>query len=110
MASAAAELSAALDSADIRAPRVPVVLNVTAAPTRDPDQIRARLKEQLTAPVLWQQSIDTLTKAGVTEFVEIGPGKVLQGLVKRIASGAATWGVDMATDLERESLSQVNRR
>jgi [acyl-carrier-protein] S-malonyltransferase len=110
MASAAAELSAALDSADIRAPRVPVVLNVTAAPTRDPDQIRARLKEQLTAPVLWQQSIEALTTAGVTEFVEIGPGKVLQGLVKRIASGAATWGVDMATDLERESLSQVNRR
>lgn len=107
MASAAAELSAALDVADIRAPRVPVVLNVTAKPTRDPDEIRARLKEQLTLPVRWQQSIEALGEAGVKEFVEIGPGKVLQGLVKRIANGAATWGVDMATDLERGSLTRV---
>jgi len=107
MAGAAEELSAALDEADIRAPRVPVVLNVTAAPTRDPDQIRSRLKEQLTAPVLWQQSIETLTAAGVKEFVEIGPGRVLQGLVKRIASSATTWGVDMAPDLERGSLTRA---
>ena len=107
MAGAAQELNAALDRADIRSPRVPVVLNVTAAPTRDPDEIRARLKEQLTAPVLWQPTIEKLVASRVTEFVEVGPGKVLQGLVKRIATGAATWGVDTVEDLESRTISRV---
>jgi [acyl-carrier-protein] S-malonyltransferase len=107
MAGAAEELTLALDEADIRAPRVPVVLNVTAAPTCDPDLIRTGLKQQLTAPVLWQPSVETMAKRGVTEFVEVGPGKVLQGLVKRIAAGAATWGVDTVRDLEQPVDSQV---
>jgi [acyl-carrier-protein] S-malonyltransferase len=109
MAGAAEELSAALAEADIRAPRVPVVLNVTAAPTRNPDEIRARLTEQLTAPVRWQQSLEALRQAGVTEFVEVGPGKVLQGLVKRSISDASTWGVDSAEDLRMAAGSRAER-
>jgi len=107
MAGAAEELTAALDEVEIRAPRVPVVLNVTAAPTCDPAQIRTGLKQQLTAPVLWQPSVETMAQRGVTEFVEVGPGKVLQGLVKRIAPGAAAWGVDTVRDLEQRVVSHV---
>jgi [acyl-carrier-protein] S-malonyltransferase len=109
MAGAAEELKAALAAAEIRAPRVPVVLNVTGAPTRNPDEIRTRLAEQLTAPVRWQQSLEALHRAGVTEFVEIGPGRVLQGLVKRTLAGAATWGVDSADDLRQAQSPHTGR-
>jgi len=109
MAAAAEELSAALAGAEIRAPRVPVVLNVTARPPRDPEEIRTRLNEQLTAPVLWLQSLQALHEAGVHEFVEVGPGKVLQGLVKRTVTDASTWGVDSADDLERAATARAER-
>ncbi|MEL6444559.1 MAG: ACP S-malonyltransferase [Bacteroidota bacterium] len=83
MADAQAAFAATLDALDIQTPRCPVVLNVTAAPTTDPDEIRRRLIEQLTAPVRWSQSLSRIQDDGATRFVEVGSGKVLSGLVKR---------------------------
>lgn len=83
MTDAQAEFKATLDALDIRTPRCPVVLNVTAAPTTDPDEIRRRLVEQLTAPVRWAQSLVRIQDNGATRYIEIGSGRVLSGLVKR---------------------------
>jgi [acyl-carrier-protein] S-malonyltransferase len=85
MAPAAAELAAALAKVTINAPSVPVVANVTATATRDPDTIRRLLVEQVTAPVRWEESVQALAASGVTRAYELGAGSVLRGLVKRIA-------------------------
>jgi len=85
MKPAAEGLARALDDTALRAPRVPVVANVTAAATTDPDQIRRLLVEQVTAPVRWEESVQALAAAGVTRALELGSGSVLRGLVKRIA-------------------------
>ncbi|PAP75256.1 ACP S-malonyltransferase [Rubrivirga marina] len=76
-------LKETLDALEIRVPSCPVVLNVTAEPTTDPDAIRLRLLDQLTAPVRWAQSLERMQAEGATRFVEVGTGKVLSGLVRR---------------------------
>jgi len=76
-------LAEALTTLTLRTPRCPVYLNVTAAPTTDPEAIRARLLEQLTAPVLWAQTLQRMQADGATRFVEVGAGSVLSGLVRR---------------------------
>ncbi len=76
-------LAEALEGVAIKAPRCPVYLNVTAAPSSDPEEIRARLLEQLMAPVRWSQTLVAMQEAGAGSFVEVGAGKVLSGLVKR---------------------------
>jgi [acyl-carrier-protein] S-malonyltransferase len=76
-------LGEALRALPIQPPRCPVYLNVTAAPTTDPDEIRARLLEQLTAPVQWAQALQQMQTDGADRFVEVGAGKVLSGLVRR---------------------------
>ena len=91
MAFARDGLAETLYALAISAPACPVVLNVTAAPTTDPEEIRTRLLEQLTAPVRWAQSLQAIADAGATRYVEVGAGKVLSGLVKR------TLGRDAAT-------------
>ncbi len=68
---------------DIRTPRCPVYLNVTAAPTTDPEEIRARLLDQLMAPVKWAQTLVRMREDGAARFVEVGAGRVLSGLVRR---------------------------
>ena len=83
MAFARDGLAATLETLDLSAPRVPVVLNVTAEPTTDPETIREKLLEQLTAPVRWAQSLERMGALGATRFVEVGAGKVLAGLAKR---------------------------
>ena len=70
------------------APAVPLVANVLAAPITDPDEIRRRLIEQVTGTVRWRESVACMASQGVTRLFEIGAGKVLSGLVKRIADGA----------------------
>jgi [acyl-carrier-protein] S-malonyltransferase len=77
-------LFAALDGAEIHPPRCPVYANVDAEPVDDPAQIRQRLKDQLLSPVVWAQSIQSMVQNGAQSFVEIGPGQVLTGLLKRI--------------------------
>ena len=74
----------------IAAPRCPVVLNVTSEPTRDPDEIRVRLLEQLTSPVRWAQSVERMAAMGATRYVEVGTGAVLSGLVRRTLGREAT--------------------
>jgi [acyl-carrier-protein] S-malonyltransferase len=85
MKPAADELAAALAGVAIAAPAVPVVANVTALATSDPETIRRLLVEQVTAPVRWEESVQALAAAGVTRACELGAGSVLRGLVKRIA-------------------------
>jgi [acyl-carrier-protein] S-malonyltransferase len=85
MQPAADQLAAALAGVTITAPRVPVIANVTAAPTQDPARIRELLIQQVTAPVRWEESIQAIAGMGVTRGYELGSGAVLKGLVKRVA-------------------------
>lgn len=94
-------LAEGLASLDIRTPSCPVYLNVTAAPTTDPAEIRERLIEQLTSPVRWAQGLTAMHGAGATKFVEVGAGKVLSGLVKRtLGRDVETMSFSSAADLE----------
>lgn len=84
MESARERLSAAIARAPFERPRCPIVQNVTAMPVEDPAEIRANLIAQLTAPVKWTQSMGKMIEMGAQEAIEIGPGKVLQGLFKKV--------------------------
>ena len=84
MAPAAEAMRAALALVEVKAPAVPVVANVTAAPVTAPDEIRRLLVEQVTGTVRWRESVLYMKSAGVQELVELGSGKVLAGLAKRI--------------------------
>lgn len=92
MAPAEAELAAAIAQTTFHKPICPVYQNVSAQAETDPDAIKANLVKQLTAPVRWTQSVQQMVTDGATTFVEVGPGKVLQGLVKKIAPEAITEG------------------
>jgi [acyl-carrier-protein] S-malonyltransferase len=85
MQPAADRLAAALADVTVRAPRVPVVANVTAEPTQDAAAIKQLLVKQVTAPVRWEESVACIAGLGVTRAYELGSGAVLKGLVKRIA-------------------------
>jgi len=99
MQAAADGLAEALAKVDIRRCSIPVVANATAGEVREPDEIRRTLLDQLTGPVLFEDSIRKLAADGVTRFVELGPGKVLAGLVKRIAREAETVSLGTAEAL-----------
>ena len=81
------ELAAAIGSTHFSAPICPVYQNVTAMPSTNIDEIKSNLVAQLTAPVKWTQSVQQMVADGATVFIECGPGKVLQGLVRKIAAG-----------------------
>ncbi len=89
MEAASAGLATAIDEAQVQTADIPVVANVTASPITTEAEIRAELRAQVTAPVRWIATIEHMAGAGVTRFVEVGPGNVLAGLVKRIAPSAA---------------------
>lgn len=78
-------LGKAIEATPFRMPRCPIYQNVTALPSTDPAVIKDNLLKQLTSPVRWTQTVQNMLADGVTRFVELGPGTVLQGLVKRIA-------------------------
>jgi [acyl-carrier-protein] S-malonyltransferase len=78
------ELQDAIESTTFNTPICPVYQNVTASAISDPEEIKANLISQLTAPVRWTQSAQQMVQDGATHFVEVGPGKVLSGLVKKI--------------------------
>lgn len=88
MQPAADAMAEALAKVTVNKPVVPVVANILAGPVTDPDQIRKLLVEQVTGTVRWRESVAYMAAHGVTHFLEIGSGKVLTGLVKRIADGA----------------------
>ena len=87
------ELAAAIENTQFSEPRCPIYQNVNAQAATDVATIKANLISQLTAPVRWTQSVKNMVADGATEFVECGPGKVLQGLVKKIAPEASTAAV-----------------
>ncbi|MBQ8773029.1 MAG: ACP S-malonyltransferase [Muribaculaceae bacterium] len=93
MEPARAELAEAIEKTPIHTPICPVYQNVDAKPHTDPAEIKANLVAQLTAPVRWTQSVQNMVADGADEFVELGPGKVLQGLVSKISREVAVSGM-----------------
>lgn len=100
MASAQPKLQTELAKAKISSPAVPVISNVTAQPHTTPDQISARLLEQVTASVRWEESIRYLLAQGFTRFIELGPGTALSGFMKRIDKNAQMLNVADVASLE----------
>lgn len=88
------ELAAAIESTAFNVPVCPVYQNVNARPVTDPLEIKKNLIAQLTAPVRWTQTVKNMIAGGATSFTEIGPGKVLQGLVKKVDRNMETFGVE----------------
>lgn len=93
-------MAEALEKADIAAPIVPVIANVTAEKETDADAIRLNLTRQITGRVRWRESVQAMSGMGVDTFVEIGAGKVLSGLVKRIDGEVATLSINTPADIE----------
>jgi [acyl-carrier-protein] S-malonyltransferase len=99
MQPAAEAMREALASVAVQAPAVPVVANVEAAPITDPDAIRNALVRQVTGTVRWRESVARMAGDGVDTFFEVGAGKVLTGLVKRVAAGATASAIGMPDDI-----------
>lgn len=88
MEPAVSRLEAALAATEIRTPRIPVISNVDALPHADPDTIKKILAQQVTSPVQWETTLKTLLSKGLKKSYELGPGKVIAGIIKRIDKGA----------------------
>ncbi|MDE0011383.1 MAG: ACP S-malonyltransferase [Candidatus Poribacteria bacterium] len=86
MAPAQQKFKAVLDSVPLHSPQIDIVMNVTGKSATDADNIREFLSQQITQPVQWGKTLHTIKNTGITHFVEVGPGKVLSGLVKRTLS------------------------
>jgi [acyl-carrier-protein] S-malonyltransferase len=99
MQPAADAMAEALAATNVRAPAVPVVANVLAQPVADPREIVRRLVEQVTATVRWRECVSFMAGQGVTTFYEVGAGKVLTGLLKRIADGATGAAIGTPEDV-----------
>jgi [acyl-carrier-protein] S-malonyltransferase len=101
MNSAKEKLKMKLDITPFYDSKIPVYTNVTASPVNNKDQIKDLLLEQLSKPVRWEETIVNMINDGADEFYEIGPGKVLQGLVKRINPDVNVFSIDKYNDVER---------
>ena len=99
MQPAAAVMANALAGVDIHPPAVPLVANVRAEAVTEPGAIRRLLVEQVTGTVRWRESIANMAEAGVTEFWEIGAGKALSGMIKRIAKDASVRNIGVPADI-----------
>jgi [acyl-carrier-protein] S-malonyltransferase len=96
MEPARVELAAAIEATEIKKPICPIVQNINAQASQDPAIIKANLIAQLTGAVRWTQSVETMVSMGASEFIECGPGKVLQGLVKKIHADALVSSMELA--------------
>jgi [acyl-carrier-protein] S-malonyltransferase len=94
-------LAQAMNSCEVFDATIPVIGNIHATPLTETNAIREELTQQLAAPVQWIRTIEYLVDAGVTTFLEIGPGQALTGMVKRIAKGVITLNVSSKTDIEK---------
>jgi [acyl-carrier-protein] S-malonyltransferase len=99
MGPAAAVMAEALAQVEMKPPVVPLVANVLARPINDPQEIRARLVEQVTGTVRWRECVAAMASAGVDLFVEVGAGKVLSGLAKKNAPDARILAIGSPDDL-----------
>lgn len=93
MKAASAELKNVLDSLNMKDAEIPVIANVSAEPMKHASEIKEKLIEQLYSPVLWEDSVQKMIDLGVDTFIEIGPGKVLSGLIKKINRSVKTYSV-----------------
>jgi [acyl-carrier-protein] S-malonyltransferase len=100
MQPAADAMAEALAKVEVKAPAVPLIANVLAAPITDPAEIKKRLVEQVTGTVRWRECVLTMAGRGITEVYEIGSGKVLSGLVKRIAPAMTATSIGTPADIE----------
>lgn len=100
MAAAGEGLREGLARVSLHNAKIPVYANVTAKPVRDAEEIRELLHRQLTSPVRWDETARNMAADGASDFVELGPGKVLQGLIKRTVPAAGTRGFDTFADLQ----------
>ena len=100
MAPAADKMAEALDAVALQSPSVPLVANVTAEAVSDPTEIKALLVKQVTGQVRWKTSVEWMAANGVTEFWEIGAGKALSGMIRRIAKDAGTRAVGTPDDIK----------
>ncbi|HLT31993.1 MAG TPA: ACP S-malonyltransferase [Myxococcaceae bacterium] len=103
MAPVVPRLREVLEGLQVKAPHVPVITNVEAAPNQDAARVVPLLLDQVCAPVRWVESMQQLQTLGVTQVVELGPGKVLSGLVKRSAPGLTSFNVEDVASLEKAS-------
>ena len=101
MFSAKEKLRSVLDTTNFYNSKFPVYTNVTAKPVDGISEIKSKLYDQITAPVRWEETIKNMINDGIEEFYEIGPGNVLQGLVKRINPDVKRFGIDKFEDVEK---------
>ncbi|WP_017753692.1 ACP S-malonyltransferase [Calidifontibacillus oryziterrae] len=102
MKPAAERFSQILDQIEIKDAKIPVIANVTAMEMSKQEEIKEKLIEQLYSPVLWERSVETMLAKGVDTFIEIGPGKVLSGLVKKVNRRVHTYAIS-----DQESLLEI---
>ena len=100
MKPAADEMKAALADVDIKRPVLPVIANVLAVPISEPEGIKTLLVEQVTGAVRWRESVGSMTSLGIDQMVEVGAGKVLSGLARRIDRDLATANLQEPADIE----------
>jgi [acyl-carrier-protein] S-malonyltransferase len=99
MAPAAEVMAAALSKVTVNRPAVPVVANVLAKPIAEPREIIEALVSQVTGTVRWRESVEAMAQAGVDTYYEVGAGKVLSGLIRRIAAGATASAIGTPDDI-----------
>jgi [acyl-carrier-protein] S-malonyltransferase len=109
MQPAAAGLAEAIAKTTVRDAAIPVIGNITAAPLTSASDIREEMAQQIASPVQWIRTITCLAGAGVTTFVEIGPGQALTGMVKRIVKDVTTINIGSAADLEKAMITLRER-
>ena len=107
MEAAARGLQEALETAEVAPTRIPVFANESAAPAGGPERIRESLARQLLAPVRWEETIRRMREAGFERFLEIGPGRVLTGLVRATDRGATIGSIGTAEEIERFAQAEV---
>jgi [acyl-carrier-protein] S-malonyltransferase len=100
MSPAGERLAEKLEDVSINTLEIPVVSNVDASPNQDKERVKELLVRQVSAPVLWEDSVKRMVDSGVEKFIEVGPGKVLSGLVKRIAKNVSTSNIEDITTLK----------
>jgi [acyl-carrier-protein] S-malonyltransferase len=100
MADASKKLSELLDKVDFKNPVIPIVNNADAIFLKDGDSVKKSLVRQLNNPLLWEDSIKAIFDSGIDTFIEVGPGRVLSGLIKRIEPSAKTFNVEDVKSLE----------
>jgi [acyl-carrier-protein] S-malonyltransferase len=105
MKQTASEFKKELDKAKFLSPKTPIVSNVTADYEKNAEEIKENLVKQLYSPVRWEESINKIASEGYSVFFEIGPGKVLKGLLRRINSGLTVYNIETSEDIKKMSLA-----